>query len=157
VVLPYPKPVGRTRIRVKAAVVLLDERAEHHATARGSTPEVPDFHRPLGDLIKRGERSAAAATRLIAEQLGATLVEAELLGVLESIFTIEGEIGHEVVFVYAGRLLERDVIPRGGRPFGCGDEGWVEWRPVAGLGDVPLFPEGTQELLDARLSRAPGR
>jgi len=144
VILPYP-PAGRSRIRVKAFALILDERGDHHAVARMSTTEQPAFHRPLGGTVERGERSADAVVREIAEALGATLVEPELLGVLENIFTLEGETRHEVVFVYAGRLAEREVVPS-----------WVEWRPVEGWDDVPLLPVGLQELLDAWLSRGSG-
>ena len=63
---------------------------------------------------KLGEHSAVAVVREIAEELGATLVDPELLGVLENVFTIGGETGHEVVFVYGGRLAERDVVPADG-------------------------------------------
>lgn len=146
-ILPYP-PVGRSRIRVKAYVVVLDERAEHHAVVRATAAAHPTFHRPLGAGVRRGERSADAVARAIAHELGATLAEPELLGVLENIFSREDESGHEVVFVYAGRLL--GPAPEAGAAR-------LEWRPVAGLTDVPLLPQGLQELLDAWLSRPSAR
>lgn len=147
-------PVERSRIRVKAFAVIFDGPGEHHLVARMSTTEHPVFHRPLGGSIELGERSREAVIREIGEELGATLVDPELLGVLENIFTIEGELGHEVVFVYVGRLAEPDVVPPAGRSFvdtdehgAPGDEGWVEWRPVSGDPAIPLFPDGLQELL----------
>jgi len=155
VVLPYPKSVGRGRIRVKAFAVILDDARERMAVARMSTPEHPVFHRPLGGTVAVGERSCAAVVRQIAEELETTLVDPELIGVLESIFTIEGETGHEVVFAYAGRLLDREAVPPQGRTFWDVDlEGWVEWRPIAGQPDVPLFPEGLQELVEDHLARS---
>jgi len=156
VVLPYPKAVGRGRIRVKAFAVIFDESCGRIAVARMSTPEHSVFHRPLGGAVAVGENSCAAVIRTVAEQLDVTLVHPELLGVLESIFTIEGETGHEVVFGYAGRLLEQAVIPPQGRSFWEIDrERRVEWRPVTGLADVPLFPAGLQELVDDYLARQP--
>lgn len=152
-ILPYPRS-RRSRIRVKAFAVILDETGEHHAVTRTSTPEVGELHRPLGGAVVHGERSSAAVVRGVAEELGATLVDPVLLGVLESIFPIEGEQGHEVVFVYAGGLAERDAIPPGGRAHADADSR-IEWRPVVGDAGVPLFPEGLQELLDDWLRRRP--
>jgi ADP-ribose pyrophosphatase YjhB (NUDIX family) len=146
--------IDRTVIRVKAFAVVLDEDGAHHAVARMSTPEHPAFHRPLGGSIELGEHSSVAVVREIAEELEATLVDPELLGVLENVFTIDGETGHEVVFVYGGRLAERDVVPAGGRAFLDVDEpGWVEWRRTSGESDLPLFPEGLQSLIDDWLRR----
>lgn len=154
-ILPFPRS-RRSRIRVKAFAVILDERGEQHAVARTSTSEGGELHRPLGGAVAHGERSASAVVRGVANELDATLVDPVLLGVLESIFEIDGERGHEVVFVYAGRLPERDVIPPGGRAHADPDaDSWVEWRPIAGHPDVRLVPEGLQELLDDWLSRPP--
>jgi ADP-ribose pyrophosphatase YjhB (NUDIX family) len=146
-------PVDRSRIRVKAFAVLLDESRSRHAVSRMSTREHPTFHRPLGGSVELGERSADAVVREIREELDATLVDPEPWGVLENVFTINGETGHEIVFVYAGQLLEPGVIPAAGRSFMDLDEpGWVEWRALAGDPAVPLFPEGLQALIDRRMS-----
>jgi len=92
-------PTDRSTIRVKAFAVILDDAGTKHAVSRMSTSENPIFHRPLGGSIELGEHSADAVVREIHEELGATFVRPELLGVLESVFTINGEMGHEVVFV----------------------------------------------------------
>ena len=65
-------------------------------------------------------------------------------------------LGHEVVFVYAGRLAEGDVVPPEGGWYD--DDGlpmWVEWRPVGapleGDGDtLPLYPDGLGAVLPVR-------
>lgn len=153
-VLPYPKAAGRRRIRVKAFAVILDATRERLLVARMSTAENPVFHRPLGGSVEVGEQAAAAVVREIAEELDATLVEPELLGVLENIFTINGETGHEVVFAYAGRLLEPGIVPPQGRTFWDVDEEvFAEWRPVTGLPGVPLFPTGMDELVRTYAAR----
>ncbi len=88
--------------------------------------------------------------REIAEELRATLLEPRLLGVLENVFTYDGERGHEVVFVYAGRLAEGDVVPpEGGWYDDVGSPMWVEWRRCdEGVGGpVPLYPDGVGRLL----------
>ncbi len=153
--------MDRSYIKVKALAVAMDAAGTHHAVLRGDDPSKtpPSFHRPLGGGVELGERSEAAVTREIAEELGTTLVEQRLLGVLENIFVYAGEPGHEVAFVYAGRLAEPDAVPEGGREFvDNGEANWVEWRPLDGAGlDVPLYPDGLQELIDTHvLMRPPG-
>ena len=142
-------PVDRSVIRVKAFAVILDDEGRHHAVSRMATAEHPAFHRPLGGSVELGERSVDAVVREVREELGATLVEPEPLGVLENVFVIDGATGHEVVFVYGGRLAEPDVVPLTGRPFmDLEEEGWVEWRPLDGHHALPLFPDGLQDLID---------
>jgi ADP-ribose pyrophosphatase YjhB (NUDIX family) len=138
-------------IKVKAFAVLLDADRTHQLVWRGhDRVEGSDFHRPLGGHVERGETTAAAVVREIAEETGSALLEPRLLGVLENIYVHEGEPGHEVVFVYAGDLADPDVVPPGG--------GWlqddgepirVDWRPLAttSAGELPLHPDGLDDLL----------
>lgn len=58
------------------------------------------FYRPLGGGVEFGEHSRDALAREIKEELNAEIEDAQLLGVIENIFTHEGRQGHEVVFVY---------------------------------------------------------
>lgn len=147
--------VDRSSIRVKAMVYLPNEAGTHHAVLRGHDP-VGDrvFHRLIGGGVELGERAADAIVREVAEELHATLVEPRLLGVLENIFTFEGAPGHEVVFVFAGRLAEGVVVPpEGGWYDDLGVPMWVEWRPLAhdpSDGALPLYPDGAEELLQVR-------
>lgn len=153
--------VDRSYIKVKAFAVVMDPAGTYHAVWRGDDPsKTPTaFHRPLGGGVELGERSDAAVAREISEELGATLIEPRLLGVLENIFEYDGMAGHEVAFVYAGRLGEPDVVPDQGREFvDNGEVSWVEWRPLDSAGvDLPLYPDGLQELIDTELlMRPPG-
>ena len=146
--------VDRSYIRVKAMAYLPNAAGTHHAVLRGDDPDGDRvFHRLLGGSVELGERAIAAVVREIAEELEATMVEPELLGVVENVFTYDGEQGHEVVFVYAGRLAEGDVVPlEGGWYDDVGVPMWVEWRPVdapveGGDGVLPLYPDGLGTLL----------
>jgi ADP-ribose pyrophosphatase YjhB (NUDIX family) len=146
--------VDRSYIRVKAMAFLPNAAGTHHAVLRGDDPDGDRaFHRLLGGGVELGERAIEAVVREIAEELRATLVEPELLGVVENIFTYGGEVGHEVVFVYAGRLAEGDVVPpEGGWYDDVGVPMWVEWRPIgAPVEDdentLPLYPDGVGTLL----------
>lgn len=142
--------IDRSHIRVKAFAVLRNAAGTHHLVMRWhDATKGEDFHRLLGGGVELGERSEAAVVREIAEELGATLLEPTLMGVLENIFEFAGERGHEVVFVYAGRLAEGDhVPPEGGTYADNGVPMRVEWRPLDDAGiDVPLYPDGLRELL----------
>jgi ADP-ribose pyrophosphatase YjhB (NUDIX family) len=146
--------VDRSYIRVKAMAYLPNAAGTHHAVLRGQDPEGDRvFHRLIGGGVELGERSADAIVREVAEELRSTLIDAELLGVVENVFTYAGELGHEVVFVYAGRLAEGDVVPPdGGWYDDVGSPMFVEWRPVGAPveGDadtLPLYPDGLGELL----------
>ena len=143
--------VDRSYIRVKAMAYLPNVAATHHAVLKGVDPgDGRTFHRLLGGGVELGERSEEAVVREIAEELRATLLEPRLLGVLENVFTYDGEVGHEVVFVYTGRLDEGDVVPpEGGWYDDVGTPMWVEWRSC-GQPDadaLPLYPDGVRELL----------
>jgi ADP-ribose pyrophosphatase YjhB (NUDIX family) len=143
--------VDRSFIRVKAMAYLPNAAGTHHAVLRASDPsDGRTFHRLLGGGVEVGETSEAAVVREIAEELGATLVAPRLLGVVENIYTYDGEPGHEVVFVYTGRLAEGDVVPpEGGWYDDVGIPMWVEWRPCdeVGVDAPPLYPDDLGPLL----------
>ena len=55
----------------------------------------------VGGGIEFGERAADAVVREFREEIGREVVVERLLDVLENIFMVGGQVGHEVVFVYA--------------------------------------------------------
>ena len=140
----------RPLIRTKAMAVLLNAARTHQAVIRftGSPKDPRHFHRLVGGGVELGERSVDAVVREIGEELGTTLCEPRLLGVLENLFVYEGEPGHEIVFVYAGELADPAVIPAVGGWFQ--DNGvpmFVEWRAVDDTGhEWPLYPGGAGDL-----------
>ena len=140
-----------SQIKVKAFAVLLDESRGRHLVWRGrdSTKSPTDFHRLLGGHVEFGEAAVSGVVREIEEELGTTLLEPELLGVLENRFVHEDTPGHEVVFVYTGRLADAQVVgPDGAWMADNGLPIWVEWRPLDDSGlEVPLYPDGLRELL----------
>ena len=142
--------VGPAVIRVTSMVVLPSDDGTRHAVARfGPTLENPlGFHRLVGGGVEPGESARDGAIREVREELGADLVDVELLGVLESIFELDGQPGHDVVFVHTGRLDPAGVIPPEGGTFADnGDPMPVEWRPVDDSDLVlPLHPSGAATL-----------
>ncbi len=143
--------VERAQIRVKAMAYLPNAAGTHHAVLKGDDPaDGRTFHRLIGGGVELGEKAADAVVREVAEELRATLLEPRLLGVLESVFTYDGQPGHEVVFVYAGRLAEGDVVPpEGGWYDDVGVPMWVEWRrcDATDRDTLPLYPDGVGDLL----------
>jgi|GEM_PF-3432834 len=85
------------------------------------------------------------------EELDTELADVRLLGVVDSIFTFQGQPGHEHVFVFEASL------PNPGRydsleAFRMADHGgWLDiaWVPIGELRDplVPLVPEDVVDLL----------
>ncbi|GAA4120572.1 hypothetical protein GCM10022415_22420 [Knoellia locipacati] len=139
-------------------VILPSDDGTRHAVAGfGPTLENPlGFHRLVGGGVEPGETARDAAIREVHEELGAGLVDVELLGVLENIFELDGEPGHEVVFVHTGRLDPAGAIPpEGGMFVDNGDPMPVEWRPVDdGDVTVPLHPPGASALARRAARRA---
>jgi ADP-ribose pyrophosphatase YjhB (NUDIX family) len=139
-------------INVKVFAVLLNEAGDGHLVWRGSdgTRAQPDFHRLLGGHLEPGESTVDGVRREILEETGVQLLDASLLGVLENRFVFEEEPGHEIVFVYGGRLESYDGVPAGGA--WLADNGrpiWVEWRPVVPPDTaLPLYPDGVQGLIN---------
>lgn len=141
---------------VKVYTVLLDPGRRRHLVWRGEdgTKAPGRFHRLLGGHLELGEHSRDGALREVEEELGERLAEVELLGVLETTFTFRGVPGHEVVFVYAATLRVGAVPDEGAWRSDDGVPIWVEWRDVEGGSDLPLHPEGTQQLIDELLAGA---
>jgi ADP-ribose pyrophosphatase YjhB (NUDIX family) len=139
------------QIKVKAFAVLPSADGTHHLVLRGADPtkEPSEFHRLLGGHMELGESSRECVVREIREETGTALEEPRLLGVLESRFVYKDEPGHEIVFVYAGRLADPGVVgPEGGWLSDNSTPMWVEWRPIDdGEVALPLYPHGVDDLL----------
>jgi 8-oxo-dGTP pyrophosphatase MutT (NUDIX family) len=114
------------------------------------------FWVPVGGRVEFGELSRDAIVREVEEELSAEITELELLGVLENVFSFDGSPGHEIVFVYDGRFVERSFY-EGNEVTGIeGDEEftahWID--PSAPKNGWPLYPEGLLELLEKERHRS---
>jgi ADP-ribose pyrophosphatase YjhB (NUDIX family) len=103
-------PIDRSLIRVKAMLIAPNEELSAHAVSLNKpTPENPDgYHRLIGGSVELGESHRDAIVREVHEELGATVHGLTYLAAVENIFRIDGELGHEIVFLYSGRL---DPLP----------------------------------------------
>jgi len=114
-------------------------------------PDVVGF-RSVGGGIEDGETSRQAVEREVAEELCVPITEPVLLGVLENIFTFQGNPGHEVVFVYEARFVNEADYDR--EFFEICEPNFERynavWRPVDDLraGHVLLYPPDMLALLE---------
>ena len=108
------------------------------------------FYRPLGGTIEFGEYSRQCIERELREEIGAEVCDLEYLATIENIFVYNGEMGHEVVFIYSGRLADPALYEcetmmgheDNGMPFPA-----VRKRLELFGEDRPLYPTGLMELL----------
>ncbi len=120
----------------------------------GIDPETGSpYCRLLGGAIEFGERAEDAVVREIREELGVEIRELRLLGVLENLFTLDGQQGHEIVFVYDARFVDESLYQREKLPFH--EAGWAygdaRWFDLAQAAQDParLVPEGLMRFLAA--------
>lgn len=108
------------------------------------------FYRPLGGSIEYGERSMDTIRRELMEEAGLDVINLRYLETMENIFTYNGQVGHEIVLVYEGDLVDQAVYDSteltcredDGSPFKA------VWKPLDSFGsDAPLYPDGLMELL----------
>lgn len=139
------------RIRPKAVCVC--RRGESILVGAGyDAAKVETFYSPPGGGVEFGERAVDAVRRELREELAVEVCDLTLLGVLENIFTYEGQPGHEIVFVFEARFTDAALYEReefvgveAGQPL------VARWMPLAqfGPGDPPLYPAGLLALLRA--------
>jgi 8-oxo-dGTP pyrophosphatase MutT (NUDIX family) len=111
------------------------------------------FYRPLGGRIEFGETAVETLHRELMEEIQAEIGGLRYLGMLENIFTYEGERGHEIVMVFDGRLVDESLY---GRPFiertdtASGESLRAVWKRLSdfGPGGSPLYPDGILELME---------
>jgi ADP-ribose pyrophosphatase YjhB (NUDIX family) len=111
-------------------------------------PSVAPFHRPLGGHVEFGEYALDTAHRELQEEIGQTLTDVRLLGVLENIFQWNGVVQHEVVFTFAAALADHAAYEIAEQRILDDPDGRdrVIWRP-AGAESPPLYPAGVGDLI----------
>ena len=145
-------------LRVKAVCVFTnDDRIlaiDGHDPTKGQS-----FWVPVGGRVEFGETSQEAIAREVEEELSAEITDLRLLGVLENIFTFDGNDGHEIVFIYDARFSEPSMYRQDqvegieeNQPFTAH---WI--NPDAPADGRPLYPDGLADLLASHPSKGSNR
>ncbi len=118
------------------------ELTAHAVTLNPPTDENPaGFHRFIGGSVEFGETHRDALVREVDEELLARVHDLTFLATAENIFRIDGVLGHEIVFLYSGRL---DPLPAATNATLTESDGSivpVVWRPFDDAGEsLPLYP-----------------
>lgn len=140
--------IDRTRIRVKAMLIAPNDAGTHHAVSvNGPTVENPlGFYRLIGGGVELGETHRSAVIREVREELQAEIHDLEYLGMVENIFRFEGELGHEIVAIYTGRLDPAPTEVGAVLTESNGAVVPVTWQSFDDLDTtVPLYPAGAIE------------
>lgn len=133
----------RSFIRVKTMLIAPNEDLSAHAVSQHG-PTVEDasgYHRLIGGSVGVGETHRDAILREIHEELGATVHGLTFLSSEESIFRRDGQLAHNIVFLYSGRL---DPMPALANATLTEDDGSVVpvvWRSFDDHKErLPLYP-----------------
>lgn len=122
----------------------------HAVSLNAPTAENPSgYHRLIGGSVELGETHIAAVQREVSEELSATILDLRYLGAVENIFQIDGEVGHEIVFVYTGRLEPEPAVTRASLTESDGTIVPVVWRAFEDRAEqLPVYPAEAMRLLD---------
>jgi len=106
------------------------------------------FFRPIGGAVEFGETTAETIRREVGEELGVQIEQVVRIGVLENLFHFDGKPGHEIIFVFNAKFVDKTLYTETTLPIH--EEGWVgpaQWINVKALPTTPLYPDGIIELL----------
>ena len=144
---------------VRPVALCVIRRDDKLLVSEGYDTEKRDhYYRPLGGTIEFGESSRITAAREMAEELNTEVRNIRWLGVVENIFTVHGQLGHEIVMLYEADFVDEGMYRR--CPiWGQEDDGSpikAVWKPIddfrAGRGR--LVPEGLLAMLDEKRTEA---
>ena len=149
-------PVDRSHIRVKAMLIAPnDDFTAHAVSLNPPTEENPaGYHRLIGGGVELGETHRDAIVREVDEELGATIRNLSMLTAVESIFRIDGTLGHEIVFLYVGQLDPSPALTDASLTEIDGSVVPIVWRPINDQREpLPLFPSATVDWVRSMSSK----
>lgn len=123
----------------------------HAVSLNAPTAENPNgYHRLIGGSVELGETHSAAVHREVSEELSASIDDVRYLGVVENIFEMNGEVGHEIVFVHTGRLRPEPAATGATLTESDGTVVPVVWRPFDDDAEqLPVYPAGVMRLFES--------
>lgn len=105
------------------------------------------FYRLPGGGIEFGETGVEALKREFKEEIDSELNNIKFLGVLENIFTFEGNNGHEVVMVYEADLKNESLYKEKIIKILDNDNDRAAWEDVAVLKESNFYPDGIKKFI----------
>ena len=70
------------------------------------------FYRPLGGGIEFQETGRVAVEREFLEELGLKIIVGNQISIIENIFTYEGHLGHEIIFLFEAKFADPSVYKK---------------------------------------------
>lgn len=113
------------------------------------------FYRPIGGKIEFGERGAETLAREVREELQQDIDKIRYLGTLESIFTFDGQAGHEICLIYDAHFVDESIYAQDSLE-GTDEDGdylfVAVWKALDDFlyGTAPLYPDGLYDLLTGK-------
>ncbi len=111
-----------------------------------SVPDKPEIRVlvPVGGGIEFGETSEQAAARETFEEINAVVTNLRFMGVIENMFSYEGQDYHEHIFAYEGDFEDKSLYEQE-EIHGKEDSGWefvCRWIDIDFLksGEVLFYP-----------------
>ncbi len=138
--------------QIRAIAICAFRKGDSILVAEGiDEVECDHFYRPIGGGIEYGETSSEALKREVLEEIEADITNLNYLGTIENIFTFNGDLGHEVVFVYDAEFVEKSFYEKTSF-LGQEDNGAtfkLLWKPISDFTNnkLKLVPEGLFDLL----------
>lgn len=119
-----------------------DDLTAHAVSVNAPTAENPDgYHRLIGGSVQLGEFHRDAIVREVHEELGAAIQKLDFLATVDNVFRMDGSLGHEVVFLYSGRLEPPPVTANATLTESDGSVVPVVWRSFHEPDEsLPLYP-----------------
>lgn len=139
----YPR-ANALGIVIRNEQILVEEQSGSHSKGTGT------YYRPIGGTIELGEYSQDTLVREFYEEIGVEIEVKQYLKCVENIFSIDGNIGHEITQVYAVQFVDPNLYEV--EQFQVTEQDKItiaKWVPVSEFehGKRVLYPNGLTELL----------
>lgn len=107
------------------------------------------FYRLLGGGVEFGETGEKAIKREFKEELDTDLENVKYITFLENIFTYEGKPGHEIVLVFTGDLVNKDLYQKDNIKILDNKDGIASWQKISDFkeGKLILYSEGVVDYI----------